>query len=107
MCRMRKRSRRSRRLKSDPSSLELFKLARANVLGVCLNRNSLKMNPGPSGKHTGTHSFTCVIVKAGCVEFAHVELQADDGEHEDGKEKKQADLQQRNHGLHDGLEHHL
>lgn len=57
--------------------------------------------------HTRTHTFTCVIVKAGCVEFAHVELQADDGEHEDGKEKKQANLQQRNHGLHDGFEHHL
>lgn len=41
------------------------------------------------------------------MEFAHVELQANDGENEDGKEKKQANLQQRNHGLHDGLQHHL
>lgn len=53
------------------------------------------------------NSFTCVIVKAGFVEFAHVELQADDGKHEDGEEKQQANLQQRNHGLHDGFEHHL
>lgn len=30
MCLIRKRKRRSRRLKVDPSSLELFKLARAN-----------------------------------------------------------------------------
>lgn len=53
------------------------------------------------------HSPTCVIVKAGRVEFAHVELQANDGEHEDGEEQKQANLQQRDHGLHDGFEHHL
>lgn len=57
--------------------------------------------------HTCTHFVTCVIVKAGFVEFAHVELQADDGKHEDGEEKKQANLQQRNHGLHDRFEHHL
>lgn len=41
------------------------------------------------------------------MEFAHIELQADDGEHEDGKEEQQPDLQQRDHGLHDGLQHHL
>lgn len=41
------------------------------------------------------------------MEFAHVELQADDGENEDGKEEKQADLQQGDHGLHDGFQHHL
>lgn len=41
------------------------------------------------------------------MEFAHVELQANDGKHEDGKEEEQANLQQRNHGLHDGFEHHL
>lgn len=50
---------------------------------------------------------TCVIVKAGPVEFAYVELQANDGKHEDGKEKEEANLQQGNHGLHDGFEHHL
>lgn len=41
------------------------------------------------------------------MEFAHVELEADDGEHKDGEEEQQPDLQQRDHGLHDGLEHHL
>lgn len=41
------------------------------------------------------------------MEFAHIELKADDGKHENGKEKQQPDLQQWNHGLHDGLEHHL
>ena len=50
---------------------------------------------------------TCVFVIAGGVELPHVELQADDGEHEDGYEEQQADLQQGDHGLHDGLEHHL
>lgn len=36
-----------------------------------------------------------------------VELQADDGKHEDGKEEQEADLQERHHGLHDGLQHNL
>ena len=44
---------------------------------------------------------------AGVVELAAVELQADDGEHEDGEEQQQADLQQRHHGLDDGLQHDL
>lgn len=41
------------------------------------------------------------------VKLPAVELQADDGKHEDGKEQEEADLEQRNHGLHDGLEHNL
>lgn len=41
------------------------------------------------------------------MEFAHVELHPDDGEHDNGEEEEQADLQQRDHGLHDGLQHHL
>lgn len=41
------------------------------------------------------------------MEFANVELQPDDGEHEDGKEKEQANLQQRNHGFHNGFQHNL
>ena len=44
---------------------------------------------------------------AGVVELPAVELQADDGEHEDGEEQEQANLKQRDHGLHDGLEHDL
>lgn len=48
-----------------------------------------------------------MIVKAGWVEFANVELQPDDGKHEDGKEKEQANLQQRNHGFHNGFQHNL
>ena len=44
---------------------------------------------------------------AGLVQLATVELQADDGEHEDGEEEQHADLEQRNHGLHDGLQDDL
>lgn len=51
--------------------------------------------------------LTCAVGETGLVEFAHVELETNDGEHEDGKEEEQADLEQWDHGLHDGLEHHL
>lgn len=44
---------------------------------------------------------------AGVVQPAAVELQADDGKHEDCKEEQQADLQQWNHGLHDGFQDNL
>lgn len=43
----------------------------------------------------------------GVVQSAAVKLQSDDGEHEDCKKEQQADLQQRNHGLHDGLQDYL
>lgn len=51
--------------------------------------------------------LTSLVGKAGFVEFAHVELQADDGEHHDGEEEEQPNLQQGHHGLHDGLEDNL
>lgn len=51
--------------------------------------------------------LTCDFVVAGLVELPHVELQPDDGKHEDGHEQQQADLQKGDHGLHNGLEHHL
>lgn len=41
------------------------------------------------------------------MELSHVELQAYDGEHEDGHEQQQANLQQGDHSLHNRLEHHL
>lgn len=41
------------------------------------------------------------------MELADVELEADDGKHENCEEEQQADLQQGDHGLHDGFEHHL
>lgn len=36
-----------------------------------------------------------------------VELQANDGKHQDGKEEQEADLQKRHHGLHNGFQHNL
>ena len=51
--------------------------------------------------------LTCVYPEAGAMELAHVEVEADDGEHEDGEEEQQADLQQRYHGFHNGLQDHL
>lgn len=61
--------------------------------------------PEPSGvtvptQHSGPRF-------AGVVQLPAVELQANDGKHQDGKEEQQADLQQGNHGLHDGLQHNL
>lgn len=41
------------------------------------------------------------------MELSHVELQSNDGKHEDGHEQQQANLQQGNHGLHNRLQHHL
>lgn len=32
--------------------------------------------------------FTCVYPEAGAMELAHVEVEADDGKHEDGEEKQ-------------------
>lgn len=51
--------------------------------------------------------LTCLVGKAGFMEFAHVELQPDDGKHHDGEEEEQPNLQQGHHGLHDGLEDNL
>lgn len=41
------------------------------------------------------------------VELPAVELQTDDGEHKNGEEQEQTDLEQGHHGLHDGLQHDL
>lgn len=51
--------------------------------------------------------LTSVELEAGGVEFAHVKLQPNDGKHDNGEEEQQADLKQRNHGFHYGLQHHL
>lgn len=47
--------------------------------------------------------LTCIHFKAGEVEFAHVELDTDDGKHNNGKEQQQSNLKKGNHGLHNGL----
>lgn len=36
--------------------------------------------------------LTCAVGETGFVELSHVELQANDGEHKDGEEEKQANL---------------
>ena len=45
--------------------------------------------------------------QAGVMKLSAVELQANDGKHEDGEEQKQANLEQWDHGLHDGLQNYL
>lgn len=45
--------------------------------------------------------------QAGLVKLPTVELQTNNGEHEDGEEQEEADLEQRDHGLHNGLQHNL
>lgn len=58
-------------------------------------------------RHSQAVALTSVDHEAGGVEFAHVKLHPDDGKHDDGEEKQQADLKQGNHGFHYGLQHHL
>lgn len=48
-----------------------------------------------------------MVREARSVQLPTVEFQADDSEHQDGKEEQEADLQERHHGLHDGLQHDL
>lgn len=45
--------------------------------------------------------------QAGLVKLPAVELQANDCKHEDGEEQEKADLEQWDHGLHDGLQDNL
>lgn len=45
--------------------------------------------------------------KAGVVQLAAVELQADDSEHQDSEEQEETDLQQGHHGLDDGFQNDL
>lgn len=84
-----------------PHGFHLIK--RNQILHYILNGNHgrgsqlLKSSRTPTG----------VDVKASSMEFAQVELQTNDREHKDGKEKQQTNLQKRDHGLHDGFEHHL
>lgn len=61
----------------------------------------------PGEQKTENHDLTWIVHEARSVQLATVELQANDGEHEDGKEEQKANLQKRHHGLHDGLQHDL
>lgn len=50
---------------------------------------------------------TCPCVVAGPVHASNEELQTDDGVDDDDKENQQGNVEQGNHGLHDGVEHDL
>lgn len=65
------------------------------------------MNVRKQGEEDEAQALTGVYLEARHVKFAHVELHPDDGEHDDGEEEQEANLKQRDHGLHDGLQHHL
>ena len=75
-------------------------------LFLCVKHFQLKVSPGINLACL-LQDLALTIFEAGAVEFSHVKLHPDDGEHEDGEEKQQADLKQRNHGFHYGLQHHL
>lgn len=53
--------------------------------------------------------LTCyaLLVVARLVHLPHEELQADDGINDDDEEHKEGDVQQRHHGLDDGVQDHL
>lgn len=50
---------------------------------------------------TGAHQV------AGGVHLADEEFKADDGVDDDDKQDQQGDVEERNHGLDDGVQHHL
>lgn len=54
-------------------------------------------------------SLTCyaLLVVAGLVHLPHEELQADDSIDDDDKQHEKGDMQQRDHGLDDGIQNHL
>ena len=50
---------------------------------------------------------TWFFVVAGLVHASDEELQTDDGVDDDDEEYQQSDVEQGNHGLHDGVQHDL
>lgn len=51
--------------------------------------------------------LTCAAYIAGCMHFTDEKLQANNGIDDDDKQDKEGDVQQRNHGFNDGVQHHL
>jgi hypothetical protein len=47
------------------------------------------------------------VIEAGAVHLAHEQLQADDGVDDDDEQDQQGDVEERNHGLDDGVQHNL
>lgn len=52
-------------------------------------------------------TYYALLVVAGLVHLPHEELQADNGINDDDEQHKQGDVQQRHHGLDDGVQDHL
>lgn len=50
---------------------------------------------------------TCPSYIAGCVHFAEEELKANDGVDDDDEEDQQSNVEKRNHGFNDGVQHYL
>jgi len=76
---------------------------------ICWTSYSCLIRAGETSRwrRRSAHTEDDVGRQAGLVKLPAVELQTDDGEHEDGEEQEEADLEQRDHGLHDGLQHNL
>ena len=54
-----------------------------------------------------THALTCAGEEAGSVHFTNEELKADDGVDDDDKQDQQGDVEERNHGFNNGVQHNL
>lgn len=52
-------------------------------------------------------ALTCANCVAGRMHFTDEKLQADNGVDDDDKQDEEGDVQQRNHGFDDGVQHHL
>lgn len=52
-------------------------------------------------------TLTCAIHVTGGMHLPNEELQADDGIDDDNEEHEQSNVQQRNHGFNNGVQHNL
>lgn len=68
---------------------------------------SLTSSNGPRQAGYGTHALTGAHQVAGGVHLADEEFKADDGVDDDDEEDEQSDVEQRNHGFNDGVQHYL
>ncbi len=79
---------------------------------ICIRasaRNSLDSPSLSVHVHVCECVYVCthMLVNAGLVHLAHEELQADDGVDDDDEEDQQGDMEQRNHGFDNGVQHYL
>lgn len=57
--------------------------------------------------HPPTGTLTCTIHVTGGMHLPNEELQANDGIDDDNEEHEQSNVQQRNHGFNNGVQHNL